>query len=291
MQLELANGTAVTVEHARIGDVVKVDDFTYDTIYAFGHRDENIIADYLQMQLDNGKKLEISVDHLVFVEGGTTVPASMIRAGNKIVTGSGDVLSVVSVKKVKQRGAYAPFTFSGTVVVNGVKSSNYVTLQSGAGYFRIVDGVHIGISHHWMAHNFLAPFRWIGSNMILSICVPAMTKACLWLLALPAPILLVLSVPLLLMAFILNILSYLMERQIATLVCSGLITILVWFPSLRSSLRVLISSHLIFRPSCRRSGEKGPRYSFFSSLVKATTRTSKEHGGGCDTSSENGSSD
>jgi hypothetical protein len=55
---------------------------------------------------------------------------------------------------------YAPFTMSGTILVNDVKSSNYIAFQS-------VDSLVVGewksaLSYHWLAHMSQSPHRiWV----------------------------------------------------------------------------------------------------------------------------------
>jgi hypothetical protein len=81
----------------------------------------------------------------------------------------GDVLlggeRVTATRKVQRTGTYAPFTTSGTIMVNGVPASSYVTFQ-GTPDLRI--GPHgTGLSYQWLAHAFQAPHR-VWCTMVTS---------------------------------------------------------------------------------------------------------------------------
>jgi len=131
-----------------IGDEVLVQDGRYSKVYSFGHRhydtSDSSAIDYVQIQTAGAnaepEPLEISEDHLLYVvhEGlGTTklVRAGHIKVGDALfAVGNGatddDVAAVrvASIRRIKRRGAFAPFTVSGDIVVNGVVASNYIAL-------------------------------------------------------------------------------------------------------------------------------------------------------------------
>jgi len=92
---------------------------------------------------------------MVFVQDGSfskSVPASAVNVGDKLVVANGDgVTEVRKIKRVTRRGAFAPFTKTGTIVVSDVLASNYV--------WSLMD--ESPVSMQWMAHAFNAPHRMV----------------------------------------------------------------------------------------------------------------------------------
>lgn len=120
----------IEMRNLRIGDYVAQVNGGYSEVYSFGHRHETEPTLYLKIQSDSRIPLEISAEHLIYVqvEGGKKlIPASQLKVGDPLVAPNG-VPSVVSgIKTVHRRGAYSPLTVSGQLVVNGVEVSSYVT--------------------------------------------------------------------------------------------------------------------------------------------------------------------
>ena len=168
MTVELENKSTVPLRLVQLGDRVKVDDGKYEPIYAFGHKNAEASSVFLQITTENNRNiLEISKDHMVTIEGSRSVPASMIKLGDKLVTGSGDLVAVKTISNVFRKGIYAPFTYSGTIEVNGVKASTYVSLQEDA-EFLTIGNFETPFSHQWLSHSVMLPFRLLGSNTIFS---------------------------------------------------------------------------------------------------------------------------
>jgi hypothetical protein len=110
-------------------------------VYGFHHFDHEVVANYPQIFTQDKKEpLEISPDHMVFVDRHNPVPASWLEVGDVL----GDS-KVARVKTIQRRGAYAPLTESGSVVVSGILASNSV------------DTLHISPAfQHKAAHAILA---------------------------------------------------------------------------------------------------------------------------------------
>jgi len=149
-----------------IGDKVLVKSGVYEAVYSFGHRDEKIPSKYLQFLPSS---LEVSHDHMVFVEKKGAIPAFLVEVGDVLLSAHGGNGMVEAIHEVKRAGAYSPFTASGTLVVNDVLASNYVSFQRS----RVVKigSFETAFSYHWLAHAFLAPCRiwstgdW-GNNLV-----------------------------------------------------------------------------------------------------------------------------
>lgn len=111
--------------------------------------------------------LELSRDHMLFAEKGGSIvstPTSLINVGNKVIVGSnGDKLGeVLKVANVSQKGAYAPFTTSGKILVNNVLASRYVSFISDKDMLEI-GGIKTPLTMQWIAHTFKAPHRLVCS--------------------------------------------------------------------------------------------------------------------------------
>ena len=116
------------MDSIKIGDSVRVGPGNeFARVYSFGHYDKNMHAEYVQIRTDvSASPLELTKDHMVFVQDGSfskSVPASAVNVGDKLVVANGDgVTEVRKIKRVTRRGAFAPFTKTGTIVVSDVAS-------------------------------------------------------------------------------------------------------------------------------------------------------------------------
>jgi len=155
----------ISMDSLRIGDSVRVKDGKFSKVYSFGHRDTGVVVNYLQIKTNEFQDpLEISHIHMLFVQDGATtksVPASTIKVGDMILTENGNTAKVRNIKNVQRKGAYAPFTTSGDIVVNGLLASNYVSLME--------ETTVIPVTMQWIAHTFKAPHRMLCS-LNFAIC-------------------------------------------------------------------------------------------------------------------------
>ncbi|CAF1234920.1 unnamed protein product [Adineta ricciae] len=152
-RVELPDGSSKSVSHLQIGDRVRVNkNHTYEPVIAFIHAKQHGLFDFLQITtrslLSNSTSvLLVSPDHLVF-----DFDSNIARFAGKFLVG--DRLQfieneqtvpgeIISIKLIKAQGYYAPLTPSGTIVVDGVVSSNYAT-----------------VSNHALAHFFMGAYRW-----------------------------------------------------------------------------------------------------------------------------------
>ena len=145
-----------------LGDVVLTSK-GYQPVYAFAHRSAHVWGDFIQIHTETQvDPLEISGQHLVFlanssypVRADSIVPGDILRA---LESPQGALVTrVVSVSK---EGLYAPLTIDGTLVVDGIISSCYVSVQAGAsGYIEFQNGASTGFTQHFAAHMALAPLR------------------------------------------------------------------------------------------------------------------------------------
>jgi hypothetical protein len=146
----------VRMNQIQIGDVVHVGHNKYSRVYSFGHRNDMASAEFLQLHTGD-HTIETTSDHMVFVENVGAIPASIVQVGDNLVLGNGNPATVTKITTVKRLGAYAPFTEAGTIVVNGIIASNYISLQNDSAFFRL--GSFDVVSMHTLAHALQATHR------------------------------------------------------------------------------------------------------------------------------------
>ena len=120
------------IDQLQIGDAIQQLDGSYSTVYSFAHRAPKQIVDYLQIYTTSTKKpLEISDEHMVHANGWL-VPAGHVKVGDSLMVRANNETTTAIVTKigsVSLKGAYAPYTKSGNIVVNGVAASSYVVVE------------------------------------------------------------------------------------------------------------------------------------------------------------------
>mmetsp|Transcript_16882 Transcript_16882/g.24983 ORF Transcript_16882/g.24983 Transcript_16882/m.24983 type:complete len:574 (-) Transcript_16882:97-1818(-) len=216
----VADKGRVPMNELKIGDMVQTGGGKFSRIYSFGHYAPNSKSEYLQLHVENRNiPLEITKDHMVFVETRGTVPAFAVSVGDSLLVADSNVAKVKKITTVNRVGAFAPFTESGTIVVNGVLASSYVSLQEDESGSLVVGGTKI-LSMHWLAHALQAPHRLI-CHLSTSFCDnETYTKEGIshwvhgplifskWLLRQPSLLLGIASIPLLLLGMAMQILEY-----------------------------------------------------------------------------------
>mmetsp|Transcript_17631 Transcript_17631/g.36577 ORF Transcript_17631/g.36577 Transcript_17631/m.36577 type:complete len:332 (-) Transcript_17631:955-1950(-) len=125
--VELKDGRQLRMDEIVEGDLLKVGVDSYSQVFWFGHRDPGQTGNYLRFTMDNGRQLELSPDHLVYIMRGlqrVLRPAKDVAVGDRVVTdGLGDTIQGKdSIVKV---GLYQPHTLNGNIFVNGVLCSSY----------------------------------------------------------------------------------------------------------------------------------------------------------------------
>jgi hypothetical protein len=147
------------LSEVKIGDKVLVSAGKYEEVYSFGHRNIVESAQFLQIYSnDTNAPLEISPDHLILLDSKHWVPAGTLRVGDVLTKGDGSSVAIIHIRYVMRKGIFAPFTKSGSIVVNDIVASNYVTFQEGSEYL-IIGGIETPFPYHWLAHTFESGHR------------------------------------------------------------------------------------------------------------------------------------
>jgi hypothetical protein len=151
--LEVAGKGKVSMKDISLGDKVLTDNNKYEAIYSFGHRNEAATMEFVKL-VTAGKSLELSKDHLVYANG-QAVPASIVKVGDELQLADGSLSAVLAIKIAIKTGVFAPFTASGTIIVNGIKASTFIAFQESATAH--VAGIDTGITFQFLAQFFEFP--------------------------------------------------------------------------------------------------------------------------------------
>ena len=145
----------VQMKDLQVGDRILTGEGQYQPIYAWAHLDKDTVTEFLQIETEkSSSSLEVTSDHLLFVDDKPSpVHAGSIKIGESL-QGS----PVTKIGRIEKAGLYVPLTESGTLVVNGVKASSYITLQEGSDNVELQGGFQL-MSQHDFVHLMLSPFR------------------------------------------------------------------------------------------------------------------------------------
>merc|ERR1711920_446845 len=131
---------------------------------AFGHYELNVEGSYVKLGLEHQTELEISKDHLIWTPSNGAVAAGELKVGQSVVLTEGTT-TITSMDIVTAKGKYAPFTPSGSFIVNhGLMVSSYISMASHLTWVRFLVPNRW---HHIMAHVMTLPHRllcWYGST-------------------------------------------------------------------------------------------------------------------------------
>lgn len=147
------------MKNLKLGDKVLVGSNKYETVYSFGHFAPEAHAFFVEITTEASFILQVSSQHLLFLEDGRTILASQVTVDDRLMGASDSPVRVsATTKLIKNSGVFAPFTKSGMLVVDGILASSYISLKANSTPLTILKGV-IEIDFHWMAHASQFPHR------------------------------------------------------------------------------------------------------------------------------------
>jgi Hint module len=169
--VEVKDVGIIPMNQLRIGDFVRSGGTSSDQfsmVYGFGHMSHIQEAKYLRFlfldksdgrdntALENNASsfVEISPMHLIFVD--KNMKQILIRAADVKVGDQLNRKQVIEIQIVMRHGLYAPLTYSGVIVVNGILASNYVDVLD----------YHILWNQHTCGHFIFSPQRLFCSYFI-----------------------------------------------------------------------------------------------------------------------------
>ena len=105
--------------------------------------------------------LEVTGEHLIFLAGKPhPVRADTVAPGDVLSKADSTGATVTKIDSIHRYGKFAPLTLDGTIVVDGIVSSCYVSLQHNTEPTWVLGGNFITpIAQHLLAHMGLAPAR------------------------------------------------------------------------------------------------------------------------------------
>jgi hypothetical protein len=150
--MQMMNEERKQLKDIRVGDIVHVGGGIYEPIYAFGHFSPSKVAEVLQISTEKAD-LQLTKDHMVFLSTNKAVPAARLKAGDRVLSDTGDEVVVKGVQSVSVVGMFAPFTPSGRVSVDGILVSCYISFENNLSFFGIE------VSQQWLGQSFKFPHR------------------------------------------------------------------------------------------------------------------------------------
>jgi hypothetical protein len=141
MEVEVQGCGSKPISELVYGDMVKTLDTetmapVYTKVLTYLHRDDNVEADFFLIKTKLNKALKLSAKHLIAKRNDNSqnleyVYAKDLKVGDKLLSeDSESLLRIEEIEIVSGKGAYAPLTESGTLLVNGVLASCYAKVSS-----------------------------------------------------------------------------------------------------------------------------------------------------------------
>lgn len=169
-QVQVQDKGAVSIKDVTPGDRVLAASGKFERA-SFGHYDSTQEAEFLQFHMDAQSVLEVTPDHLLFLFGKKNpVRAESVKKGDALLTSEGTKAEVRRIKTIQKEGIYTLFTESGSLVVDGMVASSYVSVQEGTEEHIKLPFVFPTLSHHDMAHLVLSPFRLLCMGVSPRFC-------------------------------------------------------------------------------------------------------------------------
>ncbi|XP_024537580.1 warthog protein 6 [Selaginella moellendorffii] len=122
--VHMYSGEMKTMKELKIGDKVAVGKNSFSDIYAFGHKDLDVVSEFVQVKTE-ANTLELTAGHFVPVNTKGEIiykRAADLKVGDSLSTISG-ASPITEISKVDKLGLYNPLTLSGNILVNNVVAS------------------------------------------------------------------------------------------------------------------------------------------------------------------------
>lgn len=154
----------------QVGDKVLTSSNKYQPVYSFGHYNPEKQAEFRQLYTAD-TVLELTAEHLVFLKDqAQPVRADSLQVGDSLRGQHGKGQIITKIDTVVRQGLYAPFTPEGTVVVDGIVASSYISLQEGKNFVELKSGSLPQLSQHGYVHMGLSPMRLLCMGVSSSYC-------------------------------------------------------------------------------------------------------------------------
>lgn len=211
--VQLADGNRKQLSDVQVGDSILTfnseGELQYERLLGDFHGQNTKLESYLQLILQDGRILEVSEGHLVFVADMRSAQVSeqmqmhairaaalqpglhvLLVAPAMVAASAPENVKAVeqklllqnlsAVQRVTRSGVYAPFTLSGQLIVDGVATSSYALLWPEAviqkaeknypAVKRLIEQAHP------IMHSITAPLRWWSFAMAMLTPTPVLMK-------------------------------------------------------------------------------------------------------------------
>jgi len=104
----------------------------YSPVMIHMHREPTLVQDYIELKTAN-RSIRLSDNHLIYIKkknSHVTVFGKDANVGDNLLLQDSQHESIVSIRKVKDVGAFAPLTKSGSMIVDGIAVSCYAYISS-----------------------------------------------------------------------------------------------------------------------------------------------------------------
>lgn len=212
----------------------------YERVYSFGHYNPSTKGSFLQLN----HELELTANHMIYIQGKGFIPAGAVQIGDVMISSTKKEIVVHSIRSnISRIGVYAPFTLSGTILVNDILTSAYIALPQDdftSSFFQL-GSWSTPFTFQWLGHSYMAPHRiwcfWLGlpdpikDEEGVSIWAGQSMKMIQWTLQ-KQPIALVglLAIPFLMMLAFWSIVEetlLLLQHQYSSLSCTTIVAIVI----------------------------------------------------------------
>ena len=155
----------VLMRDLQVGDQVLTKTNThYQPIYAFGHHEEDAAAVFYRIHTkDQGEPLEMTGNHLIFVykkDRQVAIPVEHLRFGDLLIKDNGKTVPVDKITSTAPKtGLYMPLTADGTIAVNGIVASTYVSIQWEAPKGVADAAAFFFVKGETLLHWWMSPYR------------------------------------------------------------------------------------------------------------------------------------
>jgi Hint module len=165
-RVEVQDVGFIPINQVKIGDYIRAGNGKdYTQVYGYGHYDNNLESEFVQVSFtgNDDSVLEMSPSHILFAQRTVSSTSSniMITASDIMVNDILNTQTIHSIQRVRRRGVYAPLTYSGDFMINGIRVSNYV---------KIFDNkFNMKWDHHALGHVCFLPQR-LFCRYVLHVC-------------------------------------------------------------------------------------------------------------------------
>lgn len=124
--VQLEDGAVKRMDSVVVGDRVHVGGGKYSEVFFFTHKQKLASYEFIDLLTDTRESISLTPGHYLYVNGHLTA-AGMVKLGDQLRRGDGNVVNVVRVEKTIREGLYNPQTIHGDIVVDGIVASTFTT--------------------------------------------------------------------------------------------------------------------------------------------------------------------